>query len=735
MSLGCRISFKNGEAEVFNEDGTPSELYRDALKEFKDEGRALDVWATAHTQEFEARTGKSGDSVTLKDVFKFSDTLESEDQVLNPSEKLRVKSFMRKSGFKNLSSLYKTMVRIFKRDGVLDVDVNAAVSSGLYTASEINQVDVETVSDELSKIEGQLLVEDLEVVPNNDQFSYRSEDKVSVFGAAEVISEEQVLSELVKSIEDFQNIDEIREKVQELPYEDFVEKFNEDKSFRDRLLERFSTMKRVPVLAIVDGKLTSDNVHHFTTVSNTVLSGASSIDVTANVRFLEDISQEVWDNNPRLVEQVLKEVEVDLANLSVDVVGLSKLLGSKSEVIDLLKSAEKMLESSSVANIAEFSLKHQDLLPVRKGVIKVLPQELQKLTIVKLDSTLTDAELFREHGLIRVSEENLFHKVRRANTTEAYEYLYGKVQDGSLEIPTRFSEEGLVDPLNKVEVLKELSQFVMSRDTGIQSEFQEEISLNQLVFNHPKVSKPDVISKVRGLMNISTDVEYLKTDFVTDFYQYILKEKIKDSEVYQEVLSKFDVNDLDIIATEKGLDITGIEFEQELRDYAKLKKDSSLSDLIKYDYRKVTNEDLKYLNYPETLKEFRGEFELTGPYLITRAGEVAWKRVNGRIYRKAVTDFKNDLFIEIKTPTDKVYNEVEFRFKVDHKESHRVLNEYGNTLPSGGLEVLSNNIIKSGVKNTESVKDVSKALDSNLEVTPLYNKNEKEQIEDQFSCK
>ena len=47
-SLSCRISIRNGVAEVFNEDGTPSELYAEALKETGNQEEALNLWAIAY---------------------------------------------------------------------------------------------------------------------------------------------------------------------------------------------------------------------------------------------------------------------------------------------------------------------------------------------------------------------------------------------------------------------------------------------------------------------------------------------------------------------------------------------------------------------------------------------------------------------------------------------------------------------------------------------------------------
>ena len=534
MSLSCRISYNRGVATVTNADGTPSKLYQDALELTSNQDQALNIWAESYTDEFITEVKFNKDNATLDEVLQYLDTKASNGKKLTQEQRADVVSFMDRNNISSLSELYSNMTKIFKPEGILGFNGAAALKSGLYTQEDIQEIDIESVRALLENIEGELRLSDIQVMSESGKPPrHIISGRKTVFGTSERVTDEQIEQELIDSVEDLTSTTEIEKAVEQLPYQGFVDKFENNKSFKESILARLAQFRRIPILRFLQGKLTDKNISTYTTVKNTILSGLDSTSLSADITFLENISEEVWEQNEVAVMKVLQEIEAEQIDNNIDIIGLSKQSNNREGVLNTLRALKGMVDSTTEETVQSFSTAKDTLIPpVKDGFVTKVNPAYEGLTIVRLDSEVTDNELFKENGLIKVGD-NLYHKVDRGSLTPTYEFLYQEVLAGRLKLPHQFrSTEDITDPENKLRTIKDITNFVNSRDTGLITEFQEEISANQLAFNHQPIPPS---SNAREVADIKTNVEYLKTEFVSDFYNYVLQEKLKDSTIYKEI--------------------------------------------------------------------------------------------------------------------------------------------------------------------------------------------------------
>lgn len=677
MGLKCRISYREGEVVVRKENGELSDLYYELLDYAKSPSIALDMWATAHSREM----GEIGEDATVDEVVKYFDSAVAAKESLSPSEKMQVKDFMRRNGVETLDQLNKTLAESFKPNGVFEINPVAAVNSGLFTQDELVELDPLALQNLLLKIEGHLINDNFTVEPESQSDFYKDTTSKTIFGTYDRVSQEEVDAAIRSKIETFDNIEDFYEKIKELPYEDFVTRFTEDDKFANTIINRFSNLKRIPKLSIINGRLSKDNNKTYTTVKNTVSAGQNTTKVEADIDYLNSIDTEVWDSNPELIRQVLKEVEQEFIDLNVDVVGISEFPGRRAEVMAVIESATQMLNSVTEENIRTFSDNLSNLLSVQDTVVvENIPSEYTGYNIVSLHTEIPENELFNTYGLIKVGD-NLFHKVdQRANAVDLIDFIYGEILNKRLSIPAEYMLTK--DILDKPSVLNDISRYLMSRSTiqGLQD--KELYSAYQVLFNHrPLASK---VNEARELAVIKTDENYLKTSFVSDFYNYILKEKAANTSTYKTILSKFEITDRDITLTDTIPSIVGIEFQQELSDYIRLQKDSNMKYLVE-PTTEIVSEDLLYTNFPEAKSEYEGDFVMLGDYIITPTTSDNFIKVNGELYRRGLDRENGRLFVKVPQRSDSKYYTKNLNFEFDRAEASSIFDKY-NTIKKDSVD-------------------------------------------------
>lgn len=675
MSLACRISFKNGVVAVSNADGTPSKLYQDALALTKDPGKALAVWSNAYSEDFTTKVRQHTDDVSLEEVLKYMDTNNSVSKRLTQEGRLQLVSLMEKNNISTLSELSTKLVGIFKPNGILKVDVKKALASGLYTEDDIQTLDLKEVDTVLHQIEGELLVSDISVEYGTDlKPTYSNPAKKTIIGSSVKINDAQVEQELVKKIENFQSIESIEKAIRELPYQNFIDKYNTDDNFREDLNKRLSNFKRVQSLTLVDNELAVVVGRNATIIANTFPANVDTKELNAYIGILSNISQEVWDDKNKLVIDILKDIESKMVKEGVDIIGTSIHALNRRDVLDLLTKLNIALQSPTEQNLAEYTLANEKLLGEEDASV-VIPND-NDLTTYRVELDLTEGELFEQHDLIKVGD-NTYQKINDT-ADDLREAVYQKFINDEILIPNKFiTVEDAKDINNKETILDNISAWVATRPTSFKTIDKERLVLAQIYYNHPQVK----IKKVDGVAAIKTNPDYLKTSFVLDFYQYMLEEKAKGSEVYTDVLSNFTVTDKDISLVGEVKSISNTKYEQELKDYIRLKKDSQMDHLVEPTSTRYLTEAHIALNNPQSVSEYKGIVVIKGDYLASESLPNDFIRRDGNLYRRVIKGANTNLYKKVKTPTSNIYFEADVEHYFNKEEAFAMMEVLNDSFP------------------------------------------------------
>ncbi len=730
MSLSCRVKTKiDGSISVENADGTPSQLYNEALAFTEgNHSEAFNLWKTAYDTDFMNEYSRNdNDTATLNDVLKYLDSHASLGKRLTKSDKKHLTDLMESHSISSLSKLYTKLARIFKSDGILGINEKEAIKSGLYTSEDLEALDIESIRDILERIEGELSKGDIVIEPTeNKTATHINSNFKTVLGSSERVSESDIIEELIENIENFSDDRSIETAVNSLPYEDFVEKYNSNKTFKNKLNSQLNEFKRVPIFTIDGDTISDKNLSTYTTVKNTVLDGVDTVSIKADIDFIQGISEEVWKRNPKVVTKVLLEIENELADINIDVIGLASQPGRRADILDLLDATEKMLSNINRQTIEEFSKQKDILIPTEKqGKVLRVGSNYKNLSIVRVEAPLDAAKMYDKYSLLKVGD-NLYHKVKPGEKSNLTEYIYQKVYDGEMVIPTSLDVK---NPVNKIEVLKEISRYAMSRDTGIYSDLNyEEISLNQLVFGHKPLAK----NKVKNLDRIKTSFEYLKTKFISDFYNYTLKEKAKNSAVYRKVLSKFNISDTDINLIGRVDSIEGIKMEDQLKDYISLRRDNEMDHLLE-DRLEMTPEDQVVVNNPKSLQPFVSRYVLDNNIVVTKRTFENYIRIGENLYRRVMDRSDASAFVAVEV-NNEMYNVLPSTPIFNSSEVEDAIDKSGMATKDP-IKETPNLSVESTPDNLNNLRlNIEANAYSNLDI--MQNYSAKDNIEDKInSCK
>jgi hypothetical protein len=677
MGLKCKISYDGGVAIVTDNNGNPSKLYSAALSITQNQELALNMWATAYSKEF----GEKGEKADLEELVKFMDATASTDSVLTPSEKFQVKDFMVRNGFTSLDQLYSELASIFKPNGYFDMDIAKAHNSGLYMEDEITFLNADAIDDILVKIEGHLAVDDFKVSPATETEFYKNTDNKTIFGTYERVTREDIDKAILDNIEDFNDDLDFYNKISELPFPEFSDRFYNDEEFANTIINKFRGLKRIPNLHIDGETITDQDLSFYTTVKNTILSNIDTTSMEADIEYLDSIDQDIWESNDNLVVSVLNEVEMTFAEANIDVLGIRQNKHRRGEVMELLESAVTLAKNPSNENLNAYIQAHNQLIPkVDKQIAYRLPSKYDSYNIVRVFSNKSQDELYNKFGLIKVAD-NLYHKVdQNASPTAIAQEIYQQLKDKNIEI----EELKGIDFDNKPKALASISEYLMLKPTESTITNKESYTGYQVVFNHDAL--PDTSEDVKQLADIRTDETYLKTKFISDFYNYVLFEKALDSDIYKKVLSKFSFTDSGIVLNDFVDSIADVEYKTELQDYIRLKRDTNMKHLLPK-VEGVLTEDVLYTNMPGKKSEYEGDFIMDQEFIITNPTADEFIKMDGQIYRK-VLERENAHMFEMFIPNSVMFGEDANYYTTitdtisEIDRAREIFNKYGDTSPN-----------------------------------------------------
>lgn len=665
MGLSCKVSYTdNNVARVEDDLGFPSKLYQGLLEELGNQSDALVAWATAYTPDLQNK----GESATVEEVLGYLDAKSAEESRLNAAETFQVRDFMIKNGFERLSDLHQQMVSIFKPNGVFEVNAQMAIDSGLYSSENIQNLNEKQLSDILTKIEGQLIIEDIYVTPESQENEYVNDREFTVFGTNYRYSEEEVFRTIRQVVENPMDPDSFELGIKDTGLTGLIDKYYLDPEFSRKVTGNMTGAINLPRLIVnTQGQIQEGTDIYYETVKNTLQTELDTTDISEDIDFLSSISPEVWNENLDLVNATLEGIEKDLVDQNIDLIGLSKQTNDREQVISILQSLRTAMETQDDSDIQAFAQRRNEVFPMEDAAVwAVVPENMQGRTLFYLDTQINDVELFNQYGLIKV-QDNVYHKTDPNGDPNL---AMDQIAKSDLKVPAQYQISNNPNP--KVRRLENVTNLIMSKAPrsleGINSPILYAAYLNY--FGHSEIK-----TDLRNLSEVQTSEDYLTTEFVSDFYNYYLREKLRNSDIYKSVLSNFQFTNTDINLKDRIESLQGVEMRKELEDYIRLKKNSQMSYLV--DKSNVQSEDLAALNDPEYVKEYSGYLNTVGDYAISDndTTTVVMKH-NGSLYRQVLQQGTTTLFQRVSPNTNTTYNTASDNFEFDREAAQEVLDRY-----------------------------------------------------------
>jgi hypothetical protein len=677
MGISCRISKgPAGQVTAYNKDGSASQLFRQLEDYYQDTDRALQAWAMTESEDFQVEYPKG--SVQVEDVLKYIDTVASDGVQLSKEEVRELSSVMESYGYSKLSELNSDLVKIFKPDGLITFDADLALEKGLYTEDNIKEINLDEISELLIKIEGQLRLYDIEVSEVDNVVTDTS--RKTAIGNHPKVTIDKVEEDMRNLLTEHAN-DEATflDKVSELPYVDIAEKLLNNTKYRNKVMDKYSNLTVVPQVTLEGDTISNETSQTLVTVRNTVPVDTDTLPLEAKLRYLEETSPLGWGNT-KTMQKVLRGIVDKFVDYNVDIVGLDTLVNRPSDTMRLVRAAIDMLESPSQTSFKNFAEIKQELLPEESAKrIEELPERYKGYNIVSLYTAKSDQELF-DRGLIKVGED-LYHRVGLESKSALYEYIYEMYVQGRIDIPQNLkSVEDINDIASKVQVLQDIEKFIGSRETGLDVKDNELLSLYQVAFEHAPITKQNPTSRLSKATSVQEEVMYLPTDFISDFYNYQLREKAKDSVIYRDVLSKFAITDKDITLTGNVKSIEGIELQRDLEDYIRLRKDNTMDHLLLEQRGNFVNADLVAVNFPGTVREHVGEAIKEGEFAVVPQTNINFIKVDGEVYRKLFDRGNKSIYKSTPVNNSPLYFQTEVDYKYDLERAVDVIDR-ANILP------------------------------------------------------
>lgn len=564
MGVNCQIiKSKTGEVtRVVAPNGKDSILYGDALAKATRQDAALKAWATAYTEDFGLYYGdwqhnpqpdqdldENGEPV-LNDVMSFIESRRGIAPPLTDADIMSLRSIMIPNNIRDVEELNQA-ISSFIRGGEVVVNKKTLIGSGLYDVDEINRIlSSPEATSNLKGLISRFNSMMLGPVSNRNRYLlsnyYEGDldsmtDSYTESGKKSILNPYKVENEIRKQVGGIKDRSEFDQAFAELPYESVVERYQSDAEYADRMFERYSSYDVVNVMDAYGANKTSSSLP--TLISYSFYNKKASTELKSDIAALVAVDAETWQE-AGIIKEGLRRVTENGAKMGIDLVGLENSYDEKqqSEIEDFLLGLDlfvrslapgRELDTSFAADYDSFfGLGQQETAAV------MLNENERQLNIVVFnDNTnkLSDVQLYENYGIIRLRDD-IFHKVEKQSKEDLYRTLYD-LQDSYNQVYGK-SMLPIGDTANKSreEVISDLKEWINKNKRYDQS---EEMALNKAIFGFSlQRSTPDVDVQ-RQLNRYMERSSHTQVDAVDALRlrQLVLKEKIKGSALYNDVLS------------------------------------------------------------------------------------------------------------------------------------------------------------------------------------------------------
>lgn len=351
-------------------------------------------------------------------------------------------------------------------------------------------------------------------------------------------------------------------------------------------------------------------------------------ELLSNIDLLLDTDSEILENRPNAVEKILKDIEIGAASIALDLQGLTLDL----EFINNLREFILGNNPNFIEQYDEFFAKNKN----KKETAIKKPNE--GIIYVKLNTTLSEEELYEKQGLIKV-EEGVYVKTEKEDLKTLYNNLRTYTEKYPQEKPLELYIQKQVTELNDFNNV----------------ENAEAVYLYKMYFGILKgTAKMEETAPTTQTSKFTGNYKYLTTDFVSDFWSKAIKEKIKDSNKWKNFYSNFNINERGIyLLNEDALTLQKINLyaDENLKNYSIISKQlPDLSDTRELVDSKQVRRDSDYA------KEFKGQlYSINEEEIILKNNTEEFVKVGKRKFESIQTIGNLSLFKALDVNTKSNY--------------------------------------------------------------------------------
>lgn len=626
----------------------------------------------------------------LKDVLVFDNLIRNWNATITPSQIYKLSNNFGHN-FEGMEELYAEINKTFFPNGYFEIRTDLLFNSKLYSKGEAMYVlEHPGVQSNLQsffeKIRKEYLSNNtyLENTINNNYFDeelIQYGDKIDDLGKVQIedpIEVENYFKENLAGISNREVFDGIVKRLDKYP--SFKQRYSYDKDFANQIFRKYSSMSKIFRAQIIKDEF-SPRVKgsRFATMYETLQFSNKGMEVAQDTAFLNRLDDYVWSSEQRDVKAILKEIETKLVDYNIDVIGLSDLYDrkNKSEFIDFLNKINTFTEkvSNNTHSIKDISQLSQDIdnffgrSASYEKVFKKVSDTNKGKTLVELTSEKDDLSLFEQHGLVKTSE-GYYQKVSVENTLEE---AYDRATDVIIQNPSlingsnfkhlsfykdgKFDEVAILDEVNRSEVKDALKTYFKKRANELndpnlknRTETAQKWTIYKLMNKNPMNTEklPNFVQEEVKFQNYNGNYHYLTNNFHSDFQNYILKNKLDNTELYKNVLKYFEVNENGIsLNTEnntikqriRNSYITDQTFEN-LKQYSIISKNKTMQDLFEFEndgirrHNAAENQRYYYSNNFSQMESFKGDYEVSGNTLVANNSSDNFIRVKEGLFER-----------------------------------------------------------------------------------------------------
>lgn len=646
----------------------------------------------------------------LNIVMQYIQEQTAQTQPLNLEQKQELRNSMVLYTMETSSEFGALMEKAFYDNGEFVVNETKLRDSGIYSTYEIenikNDISLQaTIKDSLEALKN------TEEVFNNTYIKpqYVESGIINSFGKKSIQNPFEVERQVQEALAGVKDQAELEERLQSLPFSTIQDMYDSSEQFQQELLNEMSGLSQVGVVEENGEAVSKSNTRVKLEKATKVVEDLS---VAKDIEFILSFADVFVQAEQEMFEELTAQIEKKVVESGIDIIGLSGKI-RQDNFKNILEALHRMILNPTTANVNDFAEMYDANFDVDSSQLrKAVKVRDKNKKYVLLDTKISEYKLFTEQGLLKVKDK-LYHKVKRENLEALYDKIYQISLYNEYTLPVEafpsVVEKGTINlsklrnPENKSKIVTDIKQFIQNK-TGEMDVMEkntngaelEQMLLMKYYFNNP--INEEFQRPANNFTQFTGDLEYLTDEFIADFNIRSLKEKIKNSTLYQNFYSKFDINEKGIylrnedpITLEQIKDY--IEAEEDLKQYSLLS--NQMPDLISEEGlpTKEYNRD-RAVNYPYEIPRVEGNYEQVDNETLkienpkqefVRLADEVFELIKDGIYKKLPKNSSDYNMFNIKAPeanVEKIVFEsaeseefVKAKNKITTKESNQLDSE------------------------------------------------------------